>query len=45
MVQVTARRYATLVDGELDEVGDSCLGGDTYIWYNNKLIKEGEFTM
>ena len=45
MVQVTARRYATLVDGELEEVGESCLGGDTYIWHNNKLMREGEFTM
>ena len=43
LVIVSARRYATVVDDCLEDVGESCLGGDTYIWHNNKLTREGEF--
>ena len=43
MVSVVPRRYATFVDGLLDEYGDSCMGQEDYIWNGTKLITQEEY--
>ena len=42
-VSVIPRRYATFVDGLLEEYGDDCLGREDYIWTGSELITEEEY--
>ena len=42
-VSVIPRKWATFVDGLLEEYGDDCLGRVDYIWNGSKLITEEEF--
>ena len=43
LVQVVARRWATIVDGELEDCGDSCYGGDEYIWVDGELFTQMQY--
>ena len=43
MVNVIPRRYATIVDGEVIDYGDDCLGIETYIWNGEELLTQEEY--
>ena len=44
IVDVIARRYATIEDGFPTDYGDSTLDSNRYIWTGKKLVTEEEYT-
>ena len=43
MVSLIPRRWATIVDGEVTDYGDDCLGIETYIWNGSELMTQEEY--
>jgi hypothetical protein len=44
IVRVIPRRWATIVDNEVEDYGDDCLGIESYIWNGKELVSEEEYT-
>ena len=44
IVDVIARRYATIVDGFVDDYGDSTIDNRRYIWTGKQLLTEHDYT-
>ena len=43
LIQVVPRRWATIVDGELEDCGDSCLGQEEFIWVDGELFTQQQY--
>ena len=43
MIQIIPRRWATIVDGELEDCGDSCLGQEEFIWVDGNLFTQEQY--
>jgi hypothetical protein len=43
MVNLIPRRWATIVDGEVIDYGDDCLGIESYIWNGQELLTQEEY--
>ena len=43
VIQVVPRRWATIVDGELEDCGDSCIGHEEYIWIDGNLFTQQQY--
>ena len=44
MVQVIPRKWATIVDGLVEDYGDDAFSIETYIWNGKELVSEEEYT-
>ena len=42
-VSLIPRRWATIVDGDVEDYGDDCLGREDFIWNGNELVTEEEY--
>ena len=43
LIQVVPRRWASIVDGELEDCGDSCIGQEEYIWIDGNLFTQQQY--
>tara|TARA_B100002019_G_C21211634_1_gene569770 strand:+ start:490 stop:855 length:366 start_codon:yes stop_codon:yes gene_type:complete len=43
VIQIIPRRWATIVDGELEDCGDSCLGQEEFIWVDGNLFTQEQY--
>ena len=44
IVDVNARRWATIVDGFVEDYGDSALDCNRYVWTGKRLVSECDYT-
>ena len=43
LIIVSPRRWANIVDGILEDCGDSCYGGEEYIWVDGELFTPEQY--
>ena len=43
MVSIIPRKWATIVDDEVIDYGDDCMGREDYIWNGEELVKQDDY--
>ena len=43
MISIVPRKWATIVDGELEDCGDSCVGQEEFIWIDSELFTQEQY--
>lgn len=43
LIQVVPRRWASIVDGELEDCGDSCIGQEEFFWVDGNLFTQQQY--
>ncbi len=43
LIQVVPRRWATIVDGLLEDCGDSCIGQEEFFWVDGNLFTQQQY--
>ena len=43
LIVVSPRRWATIVDGLLEDCGDSCVGQEEFIWIDGELFTQEQY--
>ena len=43
LIQVVPRRWATIVDGLLEDCGDSCMGQEEFFWVDGELFTQEQY--
>ena len=43
MISIVPRKWATIVDGELEDCGDSCVGQEEFIWIDGELFTQEQY--
>ena len=43
LINIVPRRWATIVDGILEDCGDSCIGQEEFIWVDGELFTQEQY--